>query len=372
MLRSLAKTPRCDPFSAASLRSLRRRLITWYRRHRRDLPWRRTSDPYCVWISEIMLQQTQVVTVVPYFERFVASFPNVQALAAADEHEVLRHWEGLGYYRRARQLHRAAQQIVERHGGQFPHDRDDVLQLAGIGRYTAGAILSIALDQPEAILEANTVRLHSRLLGSQENPASRSAQDRLWQFAAKLLPKRGAGELNQALMEVGSLVCTPKAPRCGDCPLAEWCQARALGLEGVIPRLAKKIPATSVREAAAVVWRGQQVLVRLHPTGERWAGLWDFPRFPVETESPRLVADELARCVTDQTGLRIVVGEPLATIKHTVTRFRITLDVYHARRTGGRQLSASGELRWLRPAELADVALSTTGRKIARLISQGV
>ncbi len=233
-----------------------------------------------------MLQQTQVVTVIPYYERFLARFPDVQSLAAANEHEVLRHWEGLGYYRRARQLHLAAGQIVERHGGQFPHNRDDVLRLAGIGRYTAGAILSIALDQPAPILEANTVRLHSRLLGSEENPTSRAAQDRLWQFAKHLLPKRGAGELNQALMEVGALVCTPKAPRCGDCPLAEWCQARARGLQAVIPRLAKKIPATAVREAAAVVWRGEQVLVRL-PSHRRTLGRpVGFPPLPSGDRKP--------------------------------------------------------------------------------------
>jgi A/G-specific adenine glycosylase len=360
-------------FAPASMAAIRRRLIAWYRRHRRDLPWRRTRDPYCVWISEIMLQQTQVATVIPYYERFLARFPNVGCLAAADEHEVLRHWEGLGYYRRARQLHRAARQIVAEHDGNFPQTQADVERLAGIGRYTAGAILSIALDQPAPILEANTVRLHSRLLAIEDDPASRIAQKQLWQFAAAVLPRRGAGQLNQALMELGSLVCTPRAPRCGQCPLSGWCLAKARGLEEAIPRPAKKIAAEAVREGAVVVWRAGHVLLRCHPTGERWAGLWDFPRFPLDDESPIGVADELGRGIAQQTGLRIVLGDPLATIRHSVTRFRITLDVFHARRAGGRLRSAGGgELRWLRPAELADMALSTTGRKIARLISNCV
>ena len=176
MTSSVAKKPRRDGILPDDFVPLRRRLLAWYRRHRRDLPWRRSRDPYRVWISEIMLQQTQVATVVPYYERFLASFPDVAALATADEHDVLRHWEGLGYYRRARQLHRAARQIVERHEGRFPSTRPHVEQLAGIGRYTAGAVLSIALDAPEPILEANTARLHSRLLAVDGDLTTRSAQ----------------------------------------------------------------------------------------------------------------------------------------------------------------------------------------------------
>jgi A/G-specific adenine glycosylase len=353
--------------------ALGRRLLAWYRQHRRDLPWRRTRDPYCVWISEIMLQQTQVATVIPYYQRFLARFPTVEHLAAADEHEVLRHWEGLGYYRRARQLHRAGRQIVAEHHGIFPTTQAGIESLAGIGRYTAGAILSIALDQPAPILEANTVRLHSRLLAIEEDPTSRAAQKQLWGFAAALLPARGAGELNQALMELGSLVCTPRAPRCGDCPVSRWCLARARGLQETIPRPAKKIAAEAVRDGAVVVWHGEQVLLRCHPTGERWAGLWDFPRFPLQAESPLHVANELGLGVAQQTGLQITLGEALATIRHSVTRFRITLDVFHAQRAGGRLRPTGGAaLRWLRPGQLAEMALSTTGRKIARLIADGI
>ena len=197
---------------AAWRRAFRRQLLAWYRRHKRDLPWRRTSDPYAVWVSEIMLQQTQVATVIPYFERFLAAFPTIRALAAADERDVLRHWEGLGYYRRARQMHLAARVLVAQHAASFPRELDTVRTLPGIGRYTAGAIASIAFDLRAPILEANTVRLLSRLVAFDGDPASTAGQHALWSLADALLPARGCGEFNQALMELGSLVCAPPGP----------------------------------------------------------------------------------------------------------------------------------------------------------------
>jgi A/G-specific adenine glycosylase len=316
-----------------------------------------------------MLQQTQVVTVIPYYERFVASFPHVSALATADEHDVLRHWEGLGYYRRARQLHRAAKQIVDEHAGTFPNEFDEVRSLAGIGRYTAGAIVSIAFDTPAPILEANTVRLYSRLVGFRGNTANREGQELLWRFAEHLLPRRGAGTLNQALMELGSQVCTPRAPRCDECPARLCCAARRLGLQDQIPTVRPKPKTEAVHEAAVVVWRGPKVLLRQHVAGERWAGLWDFPRFALAQSAPAERDLALAEGVERLCGLRVEPGEQLATIKHGVTRFRITLDCYHARSRAGRLIPAGGAaMKWVPPSELADHALSTTGRKIARLL----
>ncbi len=354
---------------AAWLRAFRRRLLAWYQRSRRDLPWRRTSDPYRVWVSEIMLQQTQVVTVIPYYERFVASFPDVTALAAADEHDVLRHWEGLGYYRRARQLHRAAKQIVGDHGGEFPGELEQVRSLAGIGRYTAGAIVSIAFGTPAPILEANTVRLYSRLLGFRGNTANREGQELLWRFAEHLLPRRGAGTLNQALMELGSQVCTPRTPLCDECPAALSCAARRLNLQDAIPTARPKPKTEAVREAAVVVWRGPKLLLREHTAAERWAGLWDFPRFTL-AHGPKAARDRLlADGVKQLCGIGIEPGEHLATIKHGVTRFRITLECYQARSRPGRLQAADGaQMKWVRPSDLADHALSMTARKIARLL----
>src|SRR5262245_37625348 len=257
------------------------RLRAWFRRHARDLPWRRTRDPYAVWVSEIMLQQTQVATVVPYFERFLWRFPTVQALAQADEQDVLRLWEGLGYYRRARQLHRAARQVGSEYGGEFPRDRQAACRLSGIGRYTAGAILSLALDAREPILEANTLRLWSRLLAYRGDPRGTAGQRVLWAAAEQALPRRGVGAFNQALMELGAKVCRARQPACGSCPVAAFCEARRRGLQHAVPRAAARPRIESVREAMIAVWHGRRVLIVRRADAARWGGLWDFPRFTV-------------------------------------------------------------------------------------------
>ncbi|GAG10844.1 unnamed protein product, partial [marine sediment metagenome] len=223
-------------WTAAEKQRLRRRLLAWYVKHERDLPWRRSSDPYRVWLSEVMLQQTQVATVRDYFRRFVREFPTVHKLAAADEQEVLRLWEGLGYYRRARQLHAAAQQVVAEHGGRFPQEVRELQRLPGVGRYTAGAIASIAFDRRAPILEANTIRLLSRLTGYRDDPLKAAGQRLLWATAEEILPTKHVARFNQALMELGSLVCTPNEPKCDACPLASLCAANAAGLQKQIPR----------------------------------------------------------------------------------------------------------------------------------------
>src|SRR4051812_5788461 len=231
----LTATDRTFEFTPTQLRQLQKRLSSWYSKQARDLPWRRSRDPYRVWISEIMLQQTQVATVRDYFERFVRRFPDIQSLAAADETDVLRLWEGLGYYRRARQLHAAARKVVVDFGGDFPSKLDKLQQLPGIGRYTAGAIASIAFDRRAPILEANTIRLLSRLIAFRGNPHSQAGQRPLWQVAENILPQRRVAEFNQALMELGSLVCTPNEPKCSSCPLSGVCAAFAADLQREIP-----------------------------------------------------------------------------------------------------------------------------------------
>lgn len=350
-------------------RAVRRELLTWFRQNARDLPWRTTRDAYPVWISEIMLQQTQVVTVVPYFQRFVQRFPNVAALAAAEEEDVLRLWEGLGYYRRARQLHAAAREVVEQHGGQFPQDMDDVCALPGIGRYTAGAILSIAFDARQPILEANTRRVLSRLLAYREDPTRSAAQRLLWEFAEALLPVRGAGTFNQALMELGSEVCTPRAPGCDICPLIALCPTYEQGLQRMIPVPKKKTRYAKIHEAAIVIQRGDKLLLRRRAPGERWAGLWDFPRFAITARRGSALRKEITSTVAQLTGMDVELGPRLATIKHAVTRFRITLLCHRASYQAGRPRKSHGTLRWVRPAELEGYPLSVTGRKISRLLA---
>ena len=345
----------------------RRRLLAWYRRHARDLPWRGSRDPYVIWVSEIMLQQTQVETVKPYFARFLAEFPTIEALGRAAEDRVLRLWEGLGYYRRARQLHQAAKQIVAEHAGVFPCQPQAVGRLPGIGRYTAGAILSIAFDAHEPILEANTVRLFSRLLAFRGDTLSTEGRRLLWAMAEALLPRRHPGRFNQALMDLGSEVCTGRTPQCGACPVSALVQARQAGLETEIPTPTRKPATESRHEAALVVRRRGRVLLLRRPEGERWAGLWDFPRYLLHAEHPANLAQELADHVRRQLGISIEVGDRIATLRHSVTRFRITLDCYEARYLSGAATAPAVqfvETRWLRPEELGEYPLSTTGRKL--------
>ncbi len=334
----------------------------------------RARDPYAIWLSEIMLQQTQVETVKPYFNRFIAALPTIAALAAAEEQQVLRLWEGLGYYRRARQLHAAARKIVAEHGGRFPADPEAVARLPGIGRYTAGAVLSIAFDQRRPILEANTVRVFSRLLAYEGQTTSAAGQKLLWAAAAAVLPVREVGHFNQALMELGSEVCRGRRPLCEECPVARLCEARPRGLQNDIPRPKPRPQLESVNEVAVLVRRGlatrapARVLVIQWPEGRRWAGLWDFPRFAIQTGKPVDVRRELIENVRRMTGVTITPGEHCKTIRHGVTRFRITLDCYEAQydsHNGGGEGFAQ---KWVRPAELAQLPLSSTGRKLAELV----
>ena len=356
--------------TAGQKQSLRRRLLAWYARHARDLPWRKSRDPYRVWISEIMLQQTQVVTVCDYFTRFLAAFPDIHTLAAAEEIEILRLWEGLGYYRRARQLHAAAKQVVALHAGKFPRDLAKLQSLPGIGRYTAGAIASIAFDQRAPILEANTLRLFSRLIAHRGDVASATGRTSLWTFAEEILPAKDVANFNQALMELGSLICTPTNPKCHECPLATHCAANARGLQHEIPAAKTKQKFTALREAAIIIRKNGSVLMRECGPTERWAGLWDFPRFELEATGPLFGREEITTKVAAQTGIQCTPGALLKTLKHGVTRYRITLDCYEATYISGRTRSPSGTaVRWLPTAQLIELPLSTTGRKIATLLT---
>ncbi|MCE9605823.1 MAG: A/G-specific adenine glycosylase [Planctomycetia bacterium] len=346
-----------------------RKLRAWFDEAKRDLPWRRSRDPYRIWISEIMLQQTQVAAVIDYFNRFLAAFPTVAELAAAPEREVLRLWEGLGYYRRARQLHLAAQQIVGEHGGAFPRDPVAVRALPGIGRYTAGAVCSIAYDLPEPILEANTVRLLSRLSAYRDDPLAKAGQDHLWAWAGAIVPREEPGLFNQALMELGALVCTPREPRCVECPVAGLCAARKLGLEREIPQPKAKKEIEAVREAAVLVRQRNKVLLVERAAGERWGGLWDFPRYSVVAEQPENIRVGLQAEMLATLGIEVAVGERLHTLKHGVTRFRITLEAYAGEYVRGK-LKPEGfaAARWVKPSELAEYPLNVTARKLTKLL----
>lgn len=361
--------------AGADLPALRRALLRWYARHARDLPWRRTRDPFAVWISEIMLQQTTVAAVIPRYQEFLARFPSLRDLAAASEHDVLKAWEGLGYYSRARHLHRAAQQIVAQHAGRIPHDVAALHSLPGIGRYTAGAIASFAFDRREPIVEANTLRLYARLLGFRGDPRSAAGQSLLWEFAARLLPAQSCGRFNQALIELGATVCLPAAPRCPRCPLRRNCIACLTGAQGEIPSAGRRPKAMSVVEVAVAIRRRGCYLLRRRGHGERWAGLWDFPRFEAPLASrlpphpPRELPPPLRRAcevrLAELTGLGVSIDAPLMQIDHTVTRYRIRLLCLTARHRDGTIRGDERGWTWIPPSGLARLALPTSSRRFA-------
>jgi len=363
-------------FDSSRLRRLRTAVSRWYARHGRDLPWRENRDPYRIWISEAMLQQTTVVAVKPYFTRFLTRFPTVEALAEAPIEDVLRQWEGLGYYSRARNLHRAAQVIVQDFGGTFPDDVETLRNLPGVGRYTAGAIASFAYDIRAPIVEANTLRLYSRLLGYGGDPRSKEGQTLLWEFAEKILPARDAGAFNHAVMDLGATVCRPTAPDCPSCPLASCCQAFADGTQDSIPQRAKRPELTDVIDATVVVRSGDRVLIRRRGPDERWAGLWDFPRLTLEGASSgdetllhRAARGALTDWLKEQTRLSVRDWEHVADIRHGVTRYRIRLLCFQAQAVSAKTLPEADDLRWVTAAELEQTPLSMTGRKLSKLIA---
>ncbi len=364
------------------LHRFRAALTRWYARHARELPWRQTHDPYRVWISEIMLQQTTVAAVIPYYERFLAKFPTVERLAAAAGQDVLKLWEGLGYYSRARNLHAAARLIVSEHEGDFPTEVEGLQSLPGIGRYTAGAIASFAFDRRAPIVEANTLRLYARLLGYRGDPRSAAGQALLWEFAERVLPTRSPGQFNQALMELGATICTPADPACASCPVRMCCRALAMGAQAEIPQPKARPDVTHVVEACVAVQKGGRFLLRRRRDDERWAGLWDFPRVDLNGHSAALSPDvftgattaEVRRHLQDAvralTGIDSELGGLVTEIRHSVTRFRIRLLCFDAEHRGGRLSGRADALRWVPPGEFEHVPLSVSGRRLARLLAR--
>jgi A/G-specific adenine glycosylase len=306
-------------------RSLQQRLIAWYESRKRDLPWRRTKDPYAIWVSEVMLQQTQVKTVLGYYERWMQRFPTVQALAAADDADVLHAWQGLGYYSRARRLLAGARAVSERHAGKLPRDVNALLALPGIGPYSAGAIASIAFGLPEPIVDGNVVRVLCRLFALTGDPAKAPLKQELWRLARELVPAEQPSEFNQSLMELGATICARSSPRCAECPVAKQCQGLARGLERELPQLAKRAPPTEVATAAAYVRRGDAVLLRQMPAdAPRWAGLWVLPF--AELSATEKAAAGAVRALLE-IDLKGSARTTLREARHTITRFRLTLSV---------------------------------------------
>ncbi len=356
---------------------LRKKLKDWYEKHARALPWRSTAHPYHIWISEIMLQQTTVKAVVPYFERFIQRFPDVSQLSQASEAEVLQFWEGLGYYSRGRNILKTACVIQSLYGGQFPSDIKRLTELPGIGRYTAGAIRSFGFNLPAPIVEANTLRLYARLTGYNADPRTSVGQSYLWSFAEFLQPQRSAGTLNQSLMELGSLICTPNEPNCPQCPLKTLCQAFANGAQNEIPIKKTRPVITPLIEATVAIQHGELYLIRQRTSHERWAGLWDFPRFELKEVSPELnlysaafkkLPGLVAREASLATQLNLNTPEFVLQIRHSVTRYRIRLLCYLAELDSIEDTVLLTGFRWVNLAELANLPMPVSGRKYANLL----
>ncbi|MDE2819778.1 MAG: A/G-specific adenine glycosylase [Chloroflexota bacterium] len=308
-------------------------LLRWYRRNRADLPWRRQPTPYMVWLSEIMLQQTQVDTVVPYFQRFLKAFPTIEALACAHLDEVLKLWEGLGYYSRARNLHRAAAIIVERYDGEIPGDVDELLKLPGVGRYTAGAIGSIAFDLSVPLLDGNVMRVFTRLRDIDSDISLHSTREALWSLAAEWTPEQDAGEYNQALMELGRKICRPQKPDCEACPLRLHCRAYAAGTQKDRP-LKRARAATPHYDVCAGLIRDAagRLLIAQRPLEGLLGGLWEFPGG--KREADESLPDCLARELREELAIEVEIGDLFAKVNHAFTHFKITLHAYECRYLG--------------------------------------
>jgi A/G-specific adenine glycosylase len=342
-------------------------LCAWFAGAGRPLPWRERYDPYEVWVAEMMLQQTQVEAVIPFFRRWMARFPDVAAVAAAPEEEVLKAWEGLGYYRRARNLHEAARRMVADHGGRVPADLEALRALPGIGRYTAGAVLSIGFDRAAPIVDGNVGRVLSRLFALPDAARSSAGEARLWELAEALLPSRAPRAFNQGLMELGALVCRPQAPRCGECPLRRWCRARALGSPERFP--AAPLPkARPVREGSLLLLHdgAGRLLLRKRPAGGLWVGLWE----PPWTErSPAEGAPAAARRLLTALALSPLGGlRRRGRVVHGLTHLELRLACYAAQvqATAGHALpsgNGASAWQWAGAAALAELPMARLGRK---------
>ncbi|NWG07348.1 MAG: A/G-specific adenine glycosylase [Chloroflexi bacterium] len=358
---------RRSPYLAPlDMRRISSRLLNWYRQNGRILPWRGHADPYAVWVSEIMLQQTRVETVLPYFEKWMRQFPTVQALANASEQEVLNAWEGLGYYSRARNFHKAAKIVAEKYNGALPRDLDELGKLPGIGRYTVGALASIVFGMDEPALDGNLKRVYARLFDVRETVDSSEGERILWRLARENLPKGEAADFNQALMDLGALICLPRNPRCLLCPVMEECKARKNGTQEIRPVKKAKSETPSYVHAAAVVMKRGRVLLARRPSKGLLAGMWEFPNVRVDGDP----AGALTKAMKTAYNLRLRVKretDPIGMFRHAYTHFKVTVHVFDCELIS----AVMGEdLTWIPLKDLDEYPMGRVDRQIAETIRQ--
>jgi A/G-specific adenine glycosylase len=346
-------------------------LLGWYESSGRDLPWRRTRDPYAIWVSEVMLQQTRVETVLPYYDRWMRRFPNLERLARSSEREVLSAWEGLGYYRRALSLRAAARTVVRERGGSLPDTTEELTVLPGIGRYTAAAIAAIAFDRDEIALDGNLRRVLARLIDLELDVRSPLGEAHLIRWARRRLPRGLAAAFNQALMDLGAMICLPRNPRCAVCPVRRRCRARVRGTQDRRPvRRPKPEPPLRAATAGVIRERGR-VLIGRRPEGSLLGGLWEFPGG--KCRASESLRGCLRRELQEELGVEVEVGPSLGEYRHAYTHFRVTVQAYECRIRSGRPVPAEHTaLRWVFPSKLGDYPMGNVARRIARRIAAQV
>ena len=352
-------------------------LLNWWDADHADLPWRNTRDPYAIWVSEIMLQQTQISTVIPYYERWLVRFPTVQDLAAASLDDLLKMWEGLGYYSRARNMHTAAQTIVKEWHGRFPPTTAQLQTLKGIGRYTAGAIASIAYDEPAPVLDGNVIRVLSRLTDLPADVTTTATKKQLWQLAGELVPTKHPGDYNQALMELGQTICLPQKSHCLQCPLSDQCLARQRGtqMERPVKPPRKNTPHYDV--VAGIIWQNGRIgidarfLIAQRPLDGLLGGLWEFPGG--KQEADETLPEALQREIQEELAIDIQVGDFQTRVKHAYTHFRITLHAFHAAHlSGAPQHIGVKDHAWVTLSDLDNYAFAVTDQKIIASLQQSI
>ncbi|MBI3986225.1 MAG: A/G-specific adenine glycosylase [Lentisphaerae bacterium] len=344
-------------------------LLRWFDRHRREMPWRNRPTPYNVWISEIMLQQTQVATVIPYFRRFIRRFPDVKTLAAAKPDAVLKLWEGLGYYSRARNLHETARRVIRDFGGRIPSAPDALKALPGIGDYTAGAILSIAFHQPAPAVDGNVLRVFSRFWGLRAELRSPVLKKTVFQRLSPIIHRANPSHFNQAMMELGALVCRPRNPLCPECPLRETCFAFAHELTYLLPVREKSVRIPHYRVAVGIVRRNGRLLIAQRPYDAMLGGLWEFPGG--RRQAGETLRETARREIREETGLTVRVGETLGTVRHAYSHFTVTIAAFLCEAGRGRARPvASLRVRWVFPGELRRYAWPSASRKIIALLQK--
>jgi len=353
-------TKSVDPFRTRKIQTI---LLRWFEKYGRDLPWRKTHDPYAIWISEIMLQQTQVATVIPYYQRFLNSFPTVHHLAKSDLSKVLKIWEGLGYYSRARNLHRASKIILNHFKGRIPDHLIDLLSLPGIGKYTAGAILSIAYNKEAPILDGNVKRVLSRLFAVSRNLVGGKAERFLWKISESIIPKGRSNSFNQAIMDLGAMICTPKDPLCHRCPLRRHCKAEALGNPERYPSKAVKKKIPRIEAISGVILRNGRVLLNQRPPNGLLGGLWEFPNWKSDEKERLRSRFRLRKLIQKEMGMKVKINRPIGVFQQAYSHFKLTLYAFDCEAVDG-----GGKGKWVAVRNLHLLPMSRVHRRIAEMI----